>query len=299
MPTLLVIVGPTGVGKTALGVELSGRLGGLPIISADSRQVYDGIPICSAAPSGDQLCRTKHYFVGHLPLTEHYSASRFERDVLDLLPKLFERNDVVMMVGGSMLYIDAVCRGMDDIPAVPVELRSELEVRYREHGIAPIADELKRLDPVYYDQVDLQNHRRVIHALEICLASGERYSSLRRNSPDARPFGVLKVGLRLDRAMLYERINRRVDGMMSSGLLEEARAVYPLRHLNSLNILGHRELFRYLSGEWTLDFAVEKIKQHTRNYSRRQMTWFRRDTDIEWFSPDDSDGILNYIGERL
>jgi tRNA dimethylallyltransferase len=290
MSALLVIAGPTGVGKTALSIEIAERLGS-PIISADSRQLYHGIPTGTASPSPAELRRVKHYFVGHIPLTGYYSASLFETDVLDLLNKLHEKHNMVVMTGGSMLYIDAVCKGIDDIPTVDPALREDLNKLYREQGIDPICSRLKLLDPVFYGQVDLKNHKRVIHALEICLMANKPYSSLRKNEAKPRPFRIIKTGLERDRAELYNRINRRVDGMMSAGLLEEARGLYHLKHLNSLNTVGYKELFKYFSGEWTLDFAVEKIKQNTRIYARKQMSWFRRDPEIRWFNPDNVQGI--------
>jgi tRNA dimethylallyltransferase len=256
-----------------------------PIISADSRQFYQALPIGTAAPAREDRERIQHYFVGNLQLMDYYSASQFETDVLRLLDELFQTHETILMSGGSMMYIDAVCKGIDDIPTVDEKLRADLKERYEKEGIDPIRNQLKLLDPVFYRQVDLQNHKRVIHALEICLMAGKPYSSLRKNEIKQRPFKIVKIGLQRPREELYERINRRVDEMMAQGLLEEARAVYPFRHLNSLNTVGYKELFNYFSGEWTLDFAVEKIKQNTRIYSRKQMTWFKRDAEIRWFHP--------------
>ena len=287
-PTLIVLLGPTGVGKTALSLTLAEQLNS-PVISADSRQFYQALPIGTAAPTKEELERVQHYFVGNLQLADYYSASQFETDVLRLLADLFQNHETILMSGGSMMYIDAVCKGIDDIPTIDGQLRADLKELYEKEGIDSIRNQLKLLDPVFYKQVDLQNHKRVIHALEICLMAGKPYSSLRKNEKKQRPFKIIKVGLQRPREELYERINRRVDEMMTQGLLEEARAVYPFRHLNSLNTVGYKELFNYFSGEWTLDFAVEKIKQNTRIYSRKQMTWFKRDTEIRWFYPDEID----------
>ncbi|MDR0768438.1 MAG: tRNA (adenosine(37)-N6)-dimethylallyltransferase MiaA [Dysgonamonadaceae bacterium] len=290
-PTLIVLLGPTGVGKTALSLQLAEYLDS-PVISADSRQFYRALQIGTAAPTKEELKRVKHYFVGNLQLTDYYSASQFETDVLRLLDNLYQTHETILMNGGSMMYIDAVCKGIDDIPTIDKTLRADLEQLYEKEGIEPIRNQLKLLDPVFYRQIDLQNHKRVIHALEICMAAGKPYSSLRKNEIKQRPFKVVKIGLQRDREELYGRINRRVDEMMERGLLEEARATYPFRHLNALNTIGYKELFNYFAGEWTLDFAVEKIKQHTRIYSRKQMTWFKRDREIRWFHPEE----VNWAG---
>jgi tRNA dimethylallyltransferase len=297
-PTLIVLLGPTGVGKTALSLDLAEHLNS-PVISADSRQFYQALPVGTAAPTKEELERVQHYFVGNLQLTEYYSASRFETDVLRLLDDLFRNHKTVLMSGGSMMYIDAVCKGIDDIPAIDEKLREDLKKLYEKEGIDPIRNQLKLLDPAFYKQVDLQNHKRVIHALEVCLMSGKPYSSLRKNEIKQRPFKIVKIGLQRNREELYGRINRRVDEMMTQGLLEEARALYPFRHLNSLNTVGYKELFNYFSGEWPLDFAVEKIKQNTRIYSRKQMTWFKRDSEIRWFHPDEADAILQYVNASV
>lgn len=293
-PTLIVLLGPTGVGKTALSLDLAEQLNS-PVISADSRQFYQALPVGTAAPGREELERVKHYFVGNLELTDYYSASLFETDVLRLLDKLYQDHETVLMSGGSMMYIDAVCKGIDDIPAIDENLRADLKQLYEKEGIDPIRNQLKLFDPIFYKQVDLQNHKRVIHALEVCLTSGKPYSSFRKNEIKQRPFKIIKIGLRRNREELYERINRRVDEMMEHGLLDEARAVYPFRHLNSLNTVGYKELFNYFSGEWTLDFAIEKIKQNTRIYSRKQMTWFKRDPEIRWFHPDETEAISYFL----
>lgn len=298
MNTLIVLLGPTGVGKTELSLRVASHVGG-PIISSDSRQLYKELVIGTAAPTPEQLARVRHYFVGTLSLTDYYNASQFEEEVLSCLENLFQTSPNVVMSGGSMMYIDAVCNGIDDLPTVSPEIRNRLMKRFEEEGLEPIREELKQLDPIHYNEVDLNNYKRVIHALEICLMTGKPYSKLRTNPKKQRPFNILKIGLNRDREELCNRINSRVDQMMSDGLLEEARKVYAYKHLNSLNTVGYKELFNYLDGEWTLDFAVEKIKRNTRVYARKQMTWFKRDKDITWFHPDDESGVLSFIDAHL
>ncbi len=292
--TLIVLLGPTGVGKTDLSLRIA-QLLNCPIISSDSRQLYKGLEIGTAAPTKEQMKRVKHYFVGTLELSDYYSASRYEEDVMNLLDRLYTDLDVVLMTGGSMMYIDAVCNGLDELPTVSDEVRSLLSDRYKKEGLESLCKELERLDPVHYKQVDLKNHKRVIHALEICYMTGKPYSDLHTHSKKQRPFRILKIGLTRDREDLYDRINRRVDQMISNGLEEEARAVYPHRELNSLNTVGYKEMFAYISGEWTLEKAIEKIKRNTRIYSRKQMTWFKRDPEIKWFSPEQEEDIIQYI----
>ena len=298
MNTLIVLLGPTGVGKTELSLRVASHVGG-PIISSDSRQLYKELVIGTAAPTAEQLARVRHYFVGTLSLTDYYNASQFEEEVLSCLENLFQTSPHDVMSGGSMMYIDAVCNGIDDLPTVSPEIRNGLMKRFEEEGLDPIREELKQLDPVHYNEVDLNNYKRVIHALEICLMTGKTYTELRTNSKKQRPFNILKIGLNRDREELCNRINARVDQMMSDGLLEEARKVYAYKHLNSLNTVGYKELFNFLDGEWTLDFAVEKIKRNTRVYARKQMTWFKRDKDITWFHPDDESGVLSFIDAHL
>ena len=281
MNTLLVLLGPTGVGKTEWSLRVAEELK-TPIISADSRQVYRGLTIGTAAPTAEQLQRVPHYFVGTLSPEDYYSASEFEEDVLALLGRLREEHPVVVMTGGSMMYIDAVCNGIDAIPTIDEGLRNDLQQLYRKEGIDPIRRQLKMLDPVFYNEVDLKNPKRVIHALEVCLMAGKPYSSLRTNPRKQRPFRIIKVGLTREREELYDRINRRVDQMVADGLVEEARDLFPLRHLNALNTVGYKELFEYFEGNCTLEFAIDKIKQHSRNYARKQLSWFRRDKTIHW-----------------
>ena len=296
--TLVVLLGPTGVGKTALSFALAERLG-TPILSADSRQLYAEIPIGTAAPTKEEQERVKHYFIGTHQLTDYYSAAQYEIDVLRLTEELFGIHDSLLLTGGSMMYIDAVCKGIDDIPTVDDVTRRTLLERYEVEGLEPLVNELRLLDPEYYRIVDLKNPKRVIHALEICYMTGKTYTSFRTRTTKERPFRIIKIGLRREREELYSRINRRVDQMVSDGLVEEARRVYPYRHLNSLNTVGYKELFAHFDGDCTLEFAIEKIKQNSRIYSRKQMTWFRRDEEIRWFHPDEVEEILRYVTDSI
>lgn len=294
---LIILLGPTGVGKTELSLRLAEHFGS-PIISSDSRQLYKDLPIGTAAPTPEQLARVKHYMVGTLGLTDYYSASNFEADVLSLLETLHQTTPTVVMTGGSMMYIDTVCKGIDDIPTVAPDIRQAIYAQFEREGLAPILAELKAADPAHYDEIDRMNYKRVIHAVEICRTTGKPYSSFRTRIRKERPFKIIKVGLTRDREELCQRINSRVDQMMNDGLLEEVRRVYPFRHLNSLNTVGYKELFNYLDGEWTLDLAVEKIRRNSRVYARKQMTWFKRDTEIRWFHPDQEAEIRHYLEEE-
>ena len=298
MKTLVVLLGPTGVGKTALSFALAERLGS-PILSADSRQLYAEIPIGTAAPTREEQERVRHYFIGTHRLTDYYSAAQYEIDVLRLTEELFRSHDTLLLTGGSMMYIDAVCKGIDDIPTVDDLTRRTLLDRYEREGLEPLVNELRLLDPEYYRIVDLKNPKRVIHALEICYMTGKTYTSFRTSTVKERPFDIIKIGLCREREELYERINRRVDQMVLDGLVDEARRVYPYRYLNSLNTVGYKELFASFDGQCTLDFAIEKIKQNSRIYSRKQMTWFRRDDSIRWFHPDDVGGVMAYLDEVI
>ena len=296
--TLIVLIGPTGVGKTELSLSIAEHFGTC-IVSSDSRQLYADLKIGTAAPTPEQLARVKHHFVGTLQLTDYYSAAQYETEVMSKLEELFQQNDVVVLTGGSMMYVDAICKGIDDIPTVDNETRELMMRRYEEEGLEKLCAELKLLDPAYYQIVDLKNPKRVIHALEICYMTGKTYTSFRTQSTKERPFRIIKIGLTRERVELYDRINRRVDEMMKDGLLEEARSVYAYKHLNSLNTVGYKEMFQYIDGKWTLDFAIEKIKQNSRIYSRKQMTWFKRDKDITWFHPDQQTEIINHINNLL
>lgn len=295
MKTLITLQGPTGVGKTELSLRLA-EFFDTCILNADSRQVYRDIPIGTAAPTEAEKLRVPHHFVGMLALDDYYSAAQYESDVLQLLnDEVFPQKDVAILSGGSMMYIDAVCKGIDDIPTIDAETREMMRERYEREGLEPLAEELRLLDPDYYAECDIRNPKRVVHALEICYMTGRTYTSFRVRRKAHRPFRIIKVGLQREREELYARINRRVDSMMQDGWLDEARRVLPFRHCNSLNTVGYKELFKYLDGEWELDFALEKIRRNTRVYSRKQMTWFRRDEEVRWFHPEDANGILDYL----
>ena len=298
MHTLIVLIGPTGVGKTDLSLRLAEHFQTC-IVSADSRQLYADLKIGTAAPTPEQLQRVQHHFVGTLKLTDYYSAAQYEVEVLKLLETLFAKQDTVLLTGGSMMYIDAICKGIDDIPTVDTETRQLMLQRYESEGLERLCAELKLLDPEYYKIVDLKNPKRVIHALEICYMTGKTYTSFRTCLKKERPFRIIKIGLTRDREELYDRINRRVDQMMEEGLLEEAQQVYPYRALNSLNTVGYKEVFKYIDGEWTLPFAIDKIKQNSRIYSRKQMTWFKRDKEIHWFHPEEETKILEYLNATI
>ena len=268
---------------------------GIPIINADSRQIYRELKIGTARPTDEQIQAVRHYFVGTLGLDDYYSASLFEQQVLQLLDQLFQTSDYALLTGGSMMYIDAVCDGIDDIPTIDEETRRLMKQRLADEGLEALCEELRRLDPEYYEIVDRQNPRRVVHALEICTMTGQTYTSFRRRERRQRPFRIVKIALNRPREELYERINRRVDQMMSDGLLDEARALYPKKELNALNTVGYKELFDYLDGRWPLEEAVERIKGNTRRYARKQLTWYKKDKQIRWFHPDDKQSIIDYI----
>lgn len=268
---------------------------GIPIINADSRQIYRELKIGTARPTEEQMQQVKHYFVGTLGLEDYYSASLFEQQVLELLGQLFQSHDYALMAGGSMMYIDAVCDGIDDIPTIDDETRALMKRRLAEEGLEQLCEDLKRMDPEYYEIVDKQNPRRVVHALEICTMTGQTYTSFRRQEKRERPFRIIKIGLNRPREELYARINQRVDEMMANGLLEEVKTMYPKRSLNALNTVGYKELFDYLEGRWTLEEAVERIKGNTRRYARKQLTWYKKDQQISWFHPDERTTIIDYI----
>ena len=294
-PTLVVLLGPTGVGKTALGVQLASKLG-CSILSADSRQIYRELPIGTAAPTPEERAAVPHYFVGTHSVTERYSAASYEVDVLHLLEMLFSDHPIQLLSGGSMMYIDAVCRGIDEIPDVDPAIRAEVWYRYETGGLAPILSELEHLDPRYYATVDHNNYKRVLHGYEVCLSSGRPFSSFHTGQAKSRPFDIIKVGLTREREDLYARIDERVLQMMSLGLEAEARAVYPYRHLNALNTVGYKELFAYFDGTIPLDEAIRLIQRNSRHYARKQLTWWKRDPEVHWYHPDAPNDLLRAIG---
>lgn len=298
--TLVVLLGPTGIGKTELSLSLA-KLLSSPIVSADSRQIYNTIKIGTAAPTEAELSQVKHYFVGSLNLEDYYSAAQYESDVMELLESLFTTHDTILMTGGSMMYIDAVTKGIDDIPTVDDETREILKQRLESDGLDTLLKELKLLDPEYYNIVDKKNHKRIVHALEICYMTGRTFTSFRTNTKKKRPFRILKIGLRMDREKLFDRINRRVDKMVEDGLVEEAKGVYHLRHLNSLNTVGYKEIFKYIDGEWDLQTAKDRLKKNTRVYAKKQMTWFKHDEEIHWFDKDkkETEEILKSVTALL
>lgn len=298
MNNLVVLIGPTAVGKTETSLAIAAYYG-CPIISADSRQMYSGMEIGTAMPTKEELARQKHYFVGHLSPGDYYSAARYEEEVLALLEKEFPHHPTMLMSGGSMMYIDAVCNGIDDIPTVDEVTRAMILEKFEREGLERLAEELRILDPEYYSEADIKNPKRVMHALEICYMTGKRYSSFRKREKKDRPFNIIKVGLRREREELYERINRRVDMMIENGLIDEVKRFTHLKHHNSLNTVGYKEIFKYLDGEWDLPFAIEKIKQNTRIYSRKQVTWYRKDEEIAWFHPNDIKGIIDHIDSEI
>ena len=292
--TLIVITGPTAVGKTALCLDIA-RHFDIPIINADSRQIYQELRIGTARPTDEEQRQVKHYFVGTLRLADYYSASMYEQQVLSLLDDLFKERDYALMAGGSMMYIDAVCNGIDDIPTVDDETRETMKRRLKAEGLEALVEELRQLDPEHWEIVDRQNPRRVVHALEICHMTGKTYTSFRKAEKKQRPFRIVKIGLNREREELYARINQRVETMMQQGLLKEAEGLYLHRSLNALNTVGYKELFEFFDGRWPLEEAIERIKGNTRRYARKQLTWFKRDPEIRWFHPDNKKEIIDYI----
>ena len=296
--TLIVVVGPTGVGKSAVSMEIAGHFR-TEIISSDSRQIYRELAVGTAVPPPEDLRQVKHHFIQTHSIHDSYNASRFESEVLSTLDELFPRLNPVVMTGGSMLYVDTVCKGIDDLPTVDPLLREDLLERFRAEGLEPLRLQLRQLDPEFYAVVDLKNPKRILHALEMCLMTGKPYSSLRTNTPRQRPFRIIKVGLNMPREELYDRINRRVDQMVASGLVEEARSVYAFRELNSLNTVGYKELFQFFDGQLSMEEAVERIRCNSRKYARKQLTWFRKDPDITWFEPHERNAIIQFLEEQL
>lgn len=298
MKTLLVLTGPTAVGKTRVAIELARRFGS-PVINADSRQVYRDLPIGTAAPTPEEQAEVRHYFVGTLGLADYYSAAQYEQDVLRLLPSLFEERDVVVLSGGSMLYIDAVCRGLDDIPTIEAPVRMMMQQRLETEGLSALVEELRVLDPEYFAEVDRRNTRRVVHALEVIYQTGRKMSSFRRRNTQERPFRIVKIGLNRPRAELFERINARVGKMMEAGLWEEFMRVKDFRACNALNTVGYKELFHVLDGEWELPFALERMRKNTRVYAKKQLTWFQRDAEMHWLHPEDAEGMEKILNKIL
>lgn len=285
------------MGKTDLCIRLA-HLFSAPIVNADSRQVYREMKIGTARPDEAELAQARFYFVGNLSITDYYSAARYEQDALRLLAELFRTSDYVILSGGSMMYVDAVVKGIDDIPTVPDYIRAEMKQRLESEGLEALGDELKRLDPEYHAIVDLKNPRRVLHALEICHSTGKTYTSFRVRACKPRPFNIIKIGLNIPRPRLFERINGRVDKMIAEGLVDEARELYPQRGLTALNTVGYNEMFKYFDGEMTLPVAIERMKKNTRVYAKKQLTWYKRDEEMTWFGPDDFDSIVEYIKSK-
>lgn len=296
-PYLINIVGPTAIGKTALAIKVAQHFN-TEIISADSRQFYKELSIGTAKPTEEELSQAPHHFIGNLSIHDEYNAGKFEKDAIALLDELFKKHSAIVMVGGSGMFTKAVIEGFDELPEKDQQLRDELQVELDNKGIGSLQERLKNLDAKYYEQVDINNPHRLMRAIEVC-TNGEQYSDLRTDNKKQRPFKVITIGLNMDRELLYKRINARVDLMMNSGLLKEVHSVYEHKHLNSLNTVGYKELFDFIDGKCTLDEATDKIKQNTRRFAKRQLTWFRRDADTKWFEPTDAEAIINYIETNI
>lgn len=296
--TLVIVLGPTGIGKTSLALKIAKHYS-TEIISCDSRQIYREMKIGTAVPDQETLDQVKHHFIQTHSIHDYYNASKYEFEVLDQLQVLFKEHELVVMAGGSMMYIDSVCKGIDDLPEVDAEIRNSLIARMESEGIESLRIELRYLDPAYYAQVDLRNPKRILHALEICLMTGKPYSSFRTRQAKKRDFNILKIGLNTERSVLYDRINRRVDEMFREGLVEEARALFSFRDLNSLNTVGYRELFNYFEGKTSLEEAKDKIKTNSHKYARKQLTWFSADSSINWFTPETENDIIKFLDSQL
>ncbi|WP_298616885.1 tRNA (adenosine(37)-N6)-dimethylallyltransferase MiaA [uncultured Odoribacter sp.] len=293
---LIVLLGPTGVGKTDLSIEIA-RHFQTSVISCDSRQIYREMRIGTAIPAAEQLAAVPHFFIHTLSVKDYFNSWQFEQQALEKIRELHHTAEVVLMAGGSMMYIDAVCKGIDDIPSIDPDLRMQLMERMEKEGLETIRSLLRKLDPVFYEQVDLNNAKRVLHAVEVCMMAGKPYSALRTNNPKEREFDILKIGLNREKSELYDRINKRVDRMLEEGLEEEAHLLYPLRHLNPLNTVGYKEFFEYFDGQIDYPEAIRLIKRNSRRYAKKQLSWFRRDPDIHWFHPDDKEGIFRLMEE--
>ena len=298
MGNLFVILGPTGVGKTDISIDLATTLS-CSIVSSDSRQIYKEISIGTAKPSEEELNKVKHYFISTQSITDHYSSGQYELDAIPIIESEIKKNGNALLVGGSMLYISAICNGIDDIPNIDPEVREEVTTLYNKVGLDGIRNQLKLLDPIHYKEVDPMNAKRIKHALEVYLQTGRPFSELRTGIAKKRNFNIIKIGLKRDREELYNNINNRVLKMMETGLLEEARNVYTYKEYNSLNTVGYKELFKYFEKEWTLDYAISMIQQNTRRYAKRQMSWFNKDKDIQWFHPEEKASILQFVKEHI
>ena len=296
--TLVVITGPTGIGKTEVSIKVA-RHFNAEIVSADSRQIFKELNIGTAVPSTEELAAIPHHFIQSHSVEENYNASRYETEALELIDKLFQQRDVLLLVGGSMLYIDAICKGIDSMPDADPEVRAALKKQLEEEGLESLRLQLKTLDPEYYKKVDLKNPNRIIHALEISIQTGKPYSSFRSDTPKKRPFQIIKIAFNCDRQVLHNRINLRVDKMMEAGLETEARSVYHKKQLNSLNTVGYQELFAYFNGEISREKAIELIKRNSRRYARKQITWFRRDENVKWFEPTNTEEIIEWIDTQI
>jgi len=296
--TLIVVVGPTAVGKTAVAIQIAQQFG-CEILSADSRQFYKELNIGVARPSLNELNTVKHHFIAHLSIFDPYNVYKFEQDVLLLLDKLFEKDNIAVMVGGSGLYVDAVCKGIDDLPDPSPELRKQIIEQYETEGIESLKKRLKELDPEYYSIVNLTNPKRLQRAIEVCETTGQTYSSLRKNMTHKRPFRIIKIGLNQDREILYNRINLRVDMMLETGLLKEVESLYEYRYLNALNTVGYREIYNAMNGDISIEQAITDIKTNSRRYAKRQLTWFKRDQEIKWFAPTEFNLIYQYLQSEI
>jgi tRNA dimethylallyltransferase len=298
MNTLIVVLGPTGVGKSDVSIKLAKHFHS-EIISADSRQFFRELSIGTAVPSSEDLKAVPHHFIQTKSIHDYYNVSEYESEAIQLIEQLFQHKNPLLLTGGSMLYVDTICKGIDDIPTVNPEVRKEVIKWYEENGIEALRQRLREIDPEYYAIVDQNNPKRLLHAVEIQQMTGLTFTSFRKNTVKDRPFSILKIGINQERKILYERINQRVERMMELGLVDEVRAVYPFRNLNSLNTVGYKELFSYLDGDCTLAEAVDLIQRNTRKYARKQLTWFRRDTEINWFEPDQLSEIISFIDQKL
>lgn len=295
---LIVLTGPTGIGKTGVGIKIAQHFN-TEIVSSDSRQIFKELTIGTAVPGRDELTKVKHHFIQTHTIEENYNASRFENDALDVINSLFKKYDLVLLVGGSMLYIDAVCNGIDIMPDADPEIRKSLKDKFDKEGLESLRVQLKKLDPKYYNSVDLKNPNRLIHALEICIMTGKTYSSFRSNPKKNRSFSIIKIGLNCDRETLHNRINSRVDQMIDAGLETEAKNLYHLKHLNALNTVGYRDFFAFFDDEITREKAIELIKRNSRRYARKQLTWFRNDNQMNWFEPEQTSEIITFIENRI